>query len=105
MKEWVIRNGFWTLEEPASTAGTSGSTGNFTVTSGEELRFRILIERLDKIIKLLENEGEEAELKFDPDAGWDNPAPTEHIPKGVDIDLFCIKRLIRWLKMKEGEKS
>jgi len=39
-----------------------------------------------------------------PDAGWDNPAPVEHIPKGVDIDLFCIKRLIRWLKRKAGEK-
>jgi len=38
------------------------------------------------------------------DKGWDNPAPTKHISKGVDIDLFNIKRLMRWLKKKEGEK-
>jgi hypothetical protein len=34
------------------------------------------------------------------DEGWDDPAPRMPVPKGVDIDLFHIKGLIRWLKKR-----
>lgn len=57
MKDWVIRDGVWYLEEPTTNVGTSCSTANFGFSSGEEIRFKILIGRLDRIIELLE-EGE-----------------------------------------------